>query len=114
MERESFLQLLAGRGMGLVFIRGRNRSSWRNQLALAAVRSCQSITVSRRTLSRHDTFDQNAKEQISLRYDGSTLLHVCGHILRRLSESVLSGSEARFFERRPIAFRSGGRAWRSS
>src|SRR4029077_6530185 len=114
MEREFFLQRFAGRSVGLVFIRGRDRSSWRHQLALAAVRSCQSITVGGRAVSWHNAFDQNAKEQISLRNSGSTLLHVCGHIFGWLSESFLPRPQARFFERRSIAFKSGGRGYRSS
>src|SRR3981189_772014 len=114
MEREFFLQRFAGRRVGLVFIRGRDRSSWRHQLALAAVRSCQSITVGRRAVPRHNAFDQNAKEQISLRNLGSPLLYVCGHIFGWLFESFLPRSKARFFERWPIAFKSGGRGYRSS
>ena len=111
MERKFFLERFARRGVGLVFIRGRDRSSWRHQLALAAVRSCQSITVGSRALPGHNAFDQNAKKQISLRNPGSTLLHVCGHIFGWLSESFLPRSEARFFERRPIAFKSGCRGY---
>src|SRR5436305_62909 len=113
MEREFFLQRFAGSSVGLVSIRRRDRSSWRHKLALAVVRSCESIAVGGRTLPRHNAFDQNAKEQISLRNLGSTLLHVCGHIFGWLSESFLSRPKARFFERRPIAFKSGGRGYRS-
>src|SRR4029077_17410113 len=107
MEREFFLQRFAGRSVGLVFIRGRDRSSWRHQLALAAVRSCQSITVGGSRVSWPNVFEKNAKEQISLRNSGSTLLHVCGHIFGRLFESFLTRPKARFFERRPIAIESG-------
>src|SRR5205823_3208911 len=113
MEREFFLQRFAGSSVGLVSIRRRDRSSWRHKLALAVVRSCESIAVGGRTLPRHNAFDQDAKEQISLRNLGSTLLHVCGHVFSWLSESFLSRSKARFFERRPIAFNSGGRRYRS-
>src|SRR5947208_16944078 len=107
MEREFFLQRFAGSSVGLVSIRRRDRSSWRHQLALAAVRSCESIAVGGRTLPRQNAFDQNGKEQISLRNSGSTLLHVCGHVFRRLLEGFLTGCEVRFFARRPIAFKSG-------
>ena len=37
VERKLSSQLFAGRGMGLVFVSRRYRSSWRNQLTLAAV-----------------------------------------------------------------------------
>ena len=107
MDREFFLERFARRGVGLVFVRRCDRSSWRHQLTLAAVRSCQSITVGGRTLSRHDPFDQNAKEPVSLRNSGPTLLHVCGHIFGWLFESFLTRLKARFFERRPIAVESG-------
>ena len=111
MEREFLLQRFACRGVGLVLIRGRDRSSWRHQLALAAVRSCQSIAVGSRTLSWHNAFDQNGKEQISLCNSGSTLLYVCGHIFGWLFEGVLTGFETRISERRPIAFKSGCRGY---
>src|SRR5256884_2449077 len=113
MEREFFLQRFARCGVGLVFIRGCDRSSWRHKLALAAVRSCESIAVRGRTLPRHNAFDQNAKEQVSLCNLGSTLLHVCGHVFGWLSESFLSQSKARIFDRSPIAFKSGGGGYRS-
>src|SRR5437588_6175367 len=114
MEREFFLQRFARCGVGLVFIRGCDRPSWRHQLALAAVRSCESIAVGGRTLPRHNAFDQNAKEQISLRNPGSTLLHVCGYVFGWLSKSFLRGPKAGFFERRAIAFKSGRSDQRST
>ena len=80
MEREFFLQHFAGRSMGLVFIRGGDRSSWRHKLTLAAVRSCQSIAVGGRALPGHNAFDQNAKEQISVCDFSAPLLHVRGHV----------------------------------
>ena len=92
----------AGRGMGLVFVSRRDRSSWRNQLTLAAVWHCQSIAVGNRALSWHDAFDQNAQSEIYLRHACAVRLHVRRHFLGWLPQSFFVRSETWFFEWRAI------------
>src|SRR5262249_40873958 len=100
MERKLSRQHFAGRGMGVVFVCRRHRSSWRNQLTLAAVWPCQSIAVGNRALSWHDTFDQNAQSEICLRHAYSVRLYVRGYFLGWLSKSFFVRSETWFLERR--------------
>ena len=102
VERKLSSQLFAGRGMGLVFVSRRDRSSWRNQLTLAAVWHCQSIAVGNRALPWHDAFDQNAQSEIYLRHACSVRLHVCRHFLGWLPQSFFVRSETWFFEWRAI------------
>src|SRR4029079_18717130 len=93
----------AGRRMGLVFVRRRHRSSWRDQFALAAVLPRQSIAFGNLALSWHDAFDQNAQSEIYLHHACTVRLHVRGHFLGWLSESFLIRPETWFFKRRAIS-----------
>ena len=102
VEREFLSQLFAGRGMGLVFVSRRDRSSWRNQLTLAAVWPCKSVAVGNRALSWHDAFDQNAQSEIYLRHACPVRLHVCRHFLGWLPQSFFVRSKTWFFEWRAI------------
>ena len=113
VERELSRQRFAGRGMGLVFVSRRHRSSWRNQLTLAAVWPCQSVAVGNRALSWHDAFDQNAQSEIYLRHACAVRLHVCGHFLCRLPQSFFVRSKTWFFEWRAITRGPGINSGRS-
>src|SRR5439155_25163123 len=88
LEREFSLECLTRGSVGLVFVRGRDRSSWRHQLALATVRIGKSVAFSSGALPRHDAFDQDAQKQISPCDACAALLHVRRHFLGRLSQSV--------------------------
>ena len=92
----------AGRSMGLVLVSRRHRSSWRNQLTLAAVWPCKSVAVGNRALSWHDAFDQNAQSEIYLRHACPVRLHVCRHFLGWLPQSFFVRSKTWFFEWRAV------------
>src|SRR4029453_8096923 len=101
--RELYRQCFAGRGMGLVFVSRRHRSSWRNQLTLAAVWACQSIAVGSRALPWHDAFDQNAQSEIYFCDACAAVLHVRRHFFGWLPQGFFVRSETWFFKRRAIA-----------
>ena len=64
----NFFQRAAGRGLGLVSLPGRDRSAWRNQQPLAALRPRESVALGHRALSRHDHPDQDAEGALHLRH----------------------------------------------
>src|SRR4029077_521780 len=103
MGRKLSSQLFVGRGMGLVFVSRRHRSSRRNQLTLAAVWHCQSAAVGNRALSWYDAFDQNAQSEIYVRHACAVRLHVRSHFLGWLPQSFFVRSETWFLERRAVA-----------
>src|SRR5206468_12647414 len=100
-------QRITGRSMGLVFVCRRYRSSWRGQLSLAAVLTCQSVAVGNRALSWHDAFDQNAQNEICLCDACAVVIYGRGYLLRWVPQDFLLRSATWFLNRRAITPKSG-------
>ncbi len=81
----------------------------RDQQPLAALWPRQSAALRDRALPRHDVADQDGESALRLGHARAAVLHVRGHVLRRLHQDFLAGPEGGFSQRRGGPDRVRGR-----
>ena len=86
MGSKLFCKRVAGHGLGLVPLPGRDRPTGRYQQSLAVVRAGKSIAFRDRALSVHDSSDQDAENAISFRDARASGIHVRRYVFGRVPE----------------------------
>lgn len=95
-------QRVAGHGLGMVLVPGRDRPVGRDQQPLAVVRAGESIAFRDRALSVHDPPDQDAEDAIYFRNAAAACIYVRRYFLGGVPEDFsvnprlgfLSGAES--------------------